>query len=87
LSLRPCKQHLAISHWQLALFGFISPWAKDQQFFAKYQLPNTNYLLLHFLMPCMLAATLAELLELQPTSRGLLVLGGRVIPLFAIAAL
>jgi hypothetical protein len=38
-------------------------------------------------MPCVLAAPLAELLELQPTSRGLLVFGGRIIPLFAIAAL
>jgi hypothetical protein len=38
-------------------------------------------------MPCVLAAPLAELLELQPTRRGLLVLGGRIIPLFAIAAL
>jgi hypothetical protein len=43
--------------------------------------------LLHFLMPCVLAATLAELLELEPPRRRLLVLGGRVVPLFAIAAL
>jgi hypothetical protein len=35
----------------------------------------------------MLAAALAELLELKPPRSGLLVLGGRVIPLFAIAAL
>jgi hypothetical protein len=34
-----------------------------------------------------LAAPLAELFELKPPRRGLLVLGGRVIPLFAIAAL
>jgi hypothetical protein len=38
-------------------------------------------------MPCVLATPLAELLELKPTCCGLLVLGGRVIPLFAIAAL
>jgi hypothetical protein len=38
-------------------------------------------------MPCVLAAPLAELLELKPTSGGLLVLGRRIIPLFAIAAL
>ena len=43
--------------------------------------------LLNFLMPCVLAAPLAELLELKPPRGGLLVLGGRVIPLFAIAAL
>ena len=43
--------------------------------------------LLHFLMPCVLAAPLAELFELQPTRGGLLVLGRRIIPLFAIAAL
>jgi hypothetical protein len=35
----------------------------------------------------MLAATFAKLLELQPARGRLLVLGGRVIPLFAIAAL
>jgi hypothetical protein len=38
-------------------------------------------------MPCVLAAPLAEFLELKPTRSGLLVLGGRIIPLFAIAAL
>jgi hypothetical protein len=38
-------------------------------------------------MPCVLAAALAELLELKPSRGGLLILGGRVIPLFAIAAL
>jgi hypothetical protein len=35
----------------------------------------------------MLAAALAKLLKLQPTRGGLLVLGRRIIPLFAIAAL
>jgi hypothetical protein len=35
----------------------------------------------------MLAAALAILLELQPARRGLLVLGGGVIPLLAVAAL
>ena len=34
----------------------------------------------------MLAAALAKLLELKPPRRGLLVLGGRVVALFAIAA-
>jgi hypothetical protein len=38
-------------------------------------------------MPCVLAAPLAEFLELQPPRGGLLVFGGRVIPLFAITAL
>jgi hypothetical protein len=44
-------------------------------------------LLLHFFMPCVLAAPLAKLLELKPPRGRLLVLGGRVVPLFAIAAL
>jgi len=35
----------------------------------------------------MLAAALAILLELQPARGGLLVLGGGVVPLFAVAAL
>jgi hypothetical protein len=35
----------------------------------------------------MLAATAAEFLKLQPLSRRLPVLGGRIIPLFAITAL
>ena len=43
--------------------------------------------LLNFLMPCVLAAPLAEFFELKPTRRRLLVLGRRIIPLFAIAAL
>jgi hypothetical protein len=34
-----------------------------------------------------LAAALAKLLELKPTRCGLFILGGRVVPLFAIAAL
>jgi hypothetical protein len=38
-------------------------------------------------MPCVLAAPLAEFFELKPPRGGLFVLGGRVIPLFAIAAL
>jgi hypothetical protein len=44
-------------------------------------------LLLNFFVSCVLAAPLAELLELKPPRGGFLVLGGRVIPLFAIAAL
>jgi hypothetical protein len=53
------------------------------------QLPTAicQLLLLNFLVPCVLAAPLAELLELKPPRGGLLVLGGRVVPLFAIAAL
>jgi hypothetical protein len=43
--------------------------------------------LLNFLVPCVLAAPLAKLLELKPPRGRLLVLGGRVVPLFAIAAL
>jgi hypothetical protein len=35
----------------------------------------------------MLAATVAEFFELQPFRRRLTVLGGRIIPLFAITAL
>jgi hypothetical protein len=38
-------------------------------------------------MPRVLAAPLAKLLELKPAGGGLLVLGGRVIALFAITAL
>jgi hypothetical protein len=34
-----------------------------------------------------LAATAAEFLEFQPLRRGLPILGGRIIPLFAITAL
>ena len=35
----------------------------------------------------MLPAALAELLELQTARRGLLILGRRIVPLFAVAAL
>jgi hypothetical protein len=38
-------------------------------------------------MPGVLAAPLAELLKLKPPRGGLLVLGRRIVPLFAIAAL
>jgi hypothetical protein len=63
-----------------------SAFAKGQELWliASCYLPIA---LLHFLMPCVLAATLAELFELQPTRGLLFVLGGRVIPLFAITAL
>ena len=44
-------------------------------------------MLLNFLVSRMLPATLAELLEFQTARRGLLVLGRRIIPLFAIRAL
>jgi hypothetical protein len=43
--------------------------------------------LFHFLVWRMLAATAAEFLEFQPLRRRLPVLGGRIIPLFAITAL
>jgi hypothetical protein len=47
------------------------------------QLPN----LLNFFMRRMLPAAFAELLEFQTSRRGLLVLGRRIVPLFAVAAL
>jgi hypothetical protein len=47
------------------------------------QSPN----LFHFFMRRVLAATVAEFLEFQPLRRRLPVLGGRIIPLFAITAL
>jgi hypothetical protein len=43
--------------------------------------------LFHLFMRRMLPATVAELLEFQPFRRRLPVLGGRIIALFAIAAL
>ena len=43
--------------------------------------------LLRFLMRRVLAATAAELAELQPVRRRLAVLRGRIIPLFALRAL
>jgi len=43
--------------------------------------------LFHFFVGGVLAATAAEFLELQPLSRRLAVLRGRVVPLFAITAL
>jgi hypothetical protein len=43
--------------------------------------------LLHFFMRRVLAATVAEFLEFQPFGRRLPVLGRRVVPLFAVAAL
>jgi hypothetical protein len=58
---------------------------------AHFQLPNYNISqlpeLLHFLMRRMLPAAAAELLQLQPVRSGLPVLGGRIIPLFALTAL
>jgi hypothetical protein len=48
---------------------------------------GTGYWLLHFFVRRVLAATAAEFLELQPFRRRLPVLGGRIIPLFAITAL
>jgi hypothetical protein len=44
-------------------------------------------LLFHFFVRRVLAAAAAEFLELQPFRRRLPVLGGRIIPLFAITAL
>jgi hypothetical protein len=43
--------------------------------------------LLHFLMRRVLAATVAELLEFQALGRRFPILGGRVVPLFAVTAL
>ena len=43
--------------------------------------------LFHFFMGGVLAATVAELLELQPFGRRLPILGRRVVPLFAVTAL
>ena len=43
--------------------------------------------LFHFFVRRVLAATAAEFLELQPFRGRLPVLGGRIIPLFAITAL
>jgi len=50
------------------------------------KLPNYQ-ILLNFFVPCVLAALLAILAEFQTAGRGLLVLGRRVIPIFAIGAL
>jgi hypothetical protein len=47
------------------------------------QLPN----LLNFFVRRMLPAPFAKLLEFQTSRRGLLVLGRRIVPLFAVAAL
>jgi hypothetical protein len=47
----------------------------------------SNLQLLHFLMRRVLAANAAELFQLQALGHGLPVLGGRIVPLFAIAAL
>jgi hypothetical protein len=46
-----------------------------------------NQQLFNFFMRRVLAATAAKLFELQPFRRRLPVLGGRIIPLFAITAL
>jgi hypothetical protein len=47
------------------------------------QSPN----LFHFFVRRVLAATVAEFLELQPFRRRLAVLGRRIVPLFAVTAL
>jgi hypothetical protein len=55
-----------------------------------FNYPITNFpiaQLFHFLMRRMLAADAAEFLQLQPLRHGLPVLGGRIVPLFAITAL
>jgi hypothetical protein len=46
-----------------------------------------NLQLLYFLMRRMLAADAAEFLQLQPLCHSLAILGGRIVPLFAITAL
>ena len=50
------------------------------------QCPDDS-ILFHFFVRRVLTAAIAELLELQPLRRRLLVLGGRVVPLFAFSAL
>jgi hypothetical protein len=56
-----------------------------------FQLPNyQNYSitkLFHFFVQRMLAATVAEFLEFQPLGCRFAILGGRVIPLLALATL
>jgi hypothetical protein len=47
----------------------------------------SNLQLLNFLMRRVLAADAAELFQFQPLCHGLPVLGGRIVPLFAITAL
>jgi hypothetical protein len=47
----------------------------------------SNIQLLHFFVRRMLAADAAELFQLQALRHSLPVLGGRIVPLFAIAAL
>jgi hypothetical protein len=49
--------------------------------------PKGNIILLDFLMHLVLAAMVAELLHLQAFCRGLLVLGGRIVPVLAFGAL
>jgi hypothetical protein len=51
------------------------------------QSQNASIALLHFLVRRVLAATAAEFLEFQPLGRRLAVLGGRIVPLFAVSAL
>jgi hypothetical protein len=48
---------------------------------------NESMALFHFFVRRVLAATAAELFELQPFRGRLSVLGGRIVPLFAITAL
>jgi hypothetical protein len=59
--------------------------------FAKLNYPITKLLnlpnLLNFFVRRVLATALAELLELKTAGGGLLVLGRRIVPLFAVAAL
>ena len=50
-------------------------------------MPNANCCLLHFLVRRVFAARPAKFAEFQPARRGLLVLGGGVIAVFAITAL
>jgi hypothetical protein len=58
-----------------------------ESFAAIAQCLNVSIALLHFFVRRMLAAPTAELLQLQPVRRRFAVLGRRIIPLFAIAAL
>jgi hypothetical protein len=56
-------------------------------FFNRKITPSLNPQLFHFFMRRVLTATVAEFFEFQPLCRRLPVLGRRIIPLFAIAAL
>jgi hypothetical protein len=61
----------------------VEPWTFNRQIARIAQSPN----LFHFFVRRMLTAAVAEFLEFQPLRRRLPILGGRIIPLFAVTAL